>query len=77
MDEIVFKSECTLSDIGERAAKIIEEHTKKIDQTTMVHLTLFAQAFDQELGCKPSECELVLEYKHATTRWFFRKRKEQ
>ena len=38
------------------------------------HLEFLVAAFIQEIGCKPSDCELVQITEGMTIRWYFRKR---
>lgn len=64
----------TIAQIGDRVKTLLDEYTEKVARTRHAHLELFAQAFLQEVGANPSECELVEETAGNEIRWYFRKR---
>ncbi len=53
----------TMKDIQAAAAKLAAKHKE-----------FLAKAFREELGCLPSDCELVQHAEGLIIRWYFRKR---
>ena len=74
-EEVRFTLDKIADRISTQAEQRLKDHTDKVGRGRMVHLEFFAQAFIEETGLKPSECELVEDTENLTVRWFFRRRR--
>lgn len=73
-EEVRFTLDKIADRISTQAEQRLKDHMDKVGRGRMFHLEFFAQAFVEETGLKPSECELVEVTENLAVRWFFRRR---